>query len=109
VATRLRELVRTTDEPAALRALVEPHDPDGILMAMAGANGDVRARLERYFRELRGVRLEISGADLAELGLGESPQVGAVLDEVLRRKVNGELSGRDAELAAARELIGSAA
>jgi tRNA nucleotidyltransferase (CCA-adding enzyme) len=108
VAPRLRELVQTTDEPAALRALVEPHDPDGVLMAMAGANGDVRARLERYFGELRGVRLEISGADLAELGLGESPQVGAVLDEVLRRKVNGELSGRDAELAAARELIGSA-
>ena len=49
--------------------------------------------LERYFEELRDVRLEISGADLAELGLGESPQVGVVLDEVLRRKLNGELAG----------------
>jgi hypothetical protein len=35
--------------------------------------------------------------------------VGAVLDEVLRRKLNGELHGREAELAAARELIGSPA
>ena len=109
VAPRLRELVAGTDEPAALRALAEPHDPDGILMAMAGAGDEVRSRLERYFDELRDVQLEISGADLAELGLGESPQVGEVLDEVLRRKLNGEVEGREAELAAARELIGTAA
>ncbi len=109
VAPRLRERVAAADEPAALRALAAPHDPDGVLMAMAGAEEDVRNRLERYFEELRDVRLEISGADLAGLGLSESPQVGAVLDEVLRRKLNGELDGREAELAAARELIASAA
>jgi tRNA nucleotidyltransferase (CCA-adding enzyme) len=109
VGSRLRELVAGTEEPAALRALAEPHDPDGVLMAMAGADEEVRSRLARYFDELRGIRLEISGADLAELGLAESPQVGEVLDEVLRRKLNGELDGREAELAAARELIGSPA
>jgi len=109
VAPRLRELVAATDEPAALRALAEPHDPDGILMAMAGADDAVRARLERYFDELRDVHLEISGGDLAELGLAESPRVGAVLEEVLRRKLNGELDGRDAELAAATELISGGA
>ena len=109
VAPRLRELVAASDEPAALRAVAEPHDPDGVLVAMAGADDDVRSSLARYFDELRGVRLEISGADLADLGLAESPQVGEVLDEVLRRKLNGELDGREAELAAARELIGSPA
>jgi tRNA nucleotidyltransferase (CCA-adding enzyme) len=105
VAPKLRELATTTDEPAALRALAEPHDPDGVLMALAGATEPATSRLERYFDELRGVRLEISGGDLAELGLTESPRVGAVLDEILRRKVNGELDGRAAELEAARELI----
>jgi hypothetical protein len=30
-----------------------------------------------------------------------------VLEEILRRKLNGELDGRAAELAAARELIGA--
>ena len=109
VAPRLRELAAGTDEPAALRALAEPHDPDGVLMAMAGADDEVRTRLARYFDELRGVELEISGADLADLGLAESPQVGAVLEEVLRRKLNGEVDGREAELAAARELIGTPA
>ena len=105
VAPKLRELAATTDEPAALRALAEPHDPDGVLVALAGATEPARSRLESYFDELRAVRLEISGGDLAELGLTESPRVGAVLDEILRRKLNGELDGRTAELEAARELI----
>ena len=51
------------------------------------------------------MRLEISGGDLAALGLGESPQVGAVLEELRRRKLNGELDGRAAEIEAARELL----
>jgi tRNA nucleotidyltransferase (CCA-adding enzyme) len=106
-ARRLRERVAATDEPAALRELVRPHDPDGALLALAGAEEPSRSRLVRYFEELRAVRLEISGMDLAELGLGESPRVGAVLDELLRRKVNGELDGRRAELEAARRLLTS--
>jgi tRNA nucleotidyltransferase (CCA-adding enzyme) len=107
VAARLRERVGETDEPARLRAIAEPHDPDGVLMALAGAEEPARSRLQRYLEELRDVHLEISGGDLAELGLTESPQVGAILEEILRRKVNGELDGREAELAAARELIGA--
>jgi tRNA nucleotidyltransferase (CCA-adding enzyme) len=105
VAPRVRELAGSTKEPAALWARVAPHDPDGALLALAGSKGRARKRLIRYFEELRAVRLEISGGDLAELGLGESPRVGAVLDELLRRKLNGELDGRSAEIEAARELL----
>ena len=105
VASRLRERAAVTEEAAALRNLVRPYDPDGALLALAGAEEPARGRLIRYFEELRGVRLEISGGDLAELGLTESPRVGAVLDELLRRKLNGELDGRSAELEAARELL----
>ncbi|HEU4449943.1 MAG TPA: CBS domain-containing protein, partial [Gaiellaceae bacterium] len=107
VAPRLRELAAGTAEAAALRSLAEPHDPDGVLLALAGAGEPARSRLVRYFEELRAVHLEISGGDLAQLGLTESPRVGAVLEELLRRKLNGELDGRAAELAAARELIGA--
>ena len=105
VAPRLRELAAATKEPADLWAKVAPHDPDGALLALAGARGRARKRLERYFEELRDVRLEISGGDLAALGLGESPRVGAVLEELRRRKLNGELDGRAAELEAAKGLL----
>jgi tRNA nucleotidyltransferase (CCA-adding enzyme) len=105
VAPRLRELVAGIKDAAELRAVVEPHDPDGALLALAQAKGKGAKQLARYFEELRGVRLEISGGDLVALGLGESPRVGAVLEELLRRKLNGQLDGRSAELEAARELL----
>jgi len=90
--------------PAEVVSLAEPYAPDAPLFALVL---EELPALEGYFRELRGVRLEVTGADLAELGLGESPRVGEILGELRRRKLNGELAGRDAELAAARELIGA--
>ena len=97
--------------PSEAHRLVERHDPDGALLALAVAPpGPAAEWLSRYLTELRGLRLEISGSDLAELGLGESPRVGEVLEELLRRKLNGDLQeGRAAELEAARELIGATA
>jgi len=108
VGPRLPELLTGVEEPATVRALVEPHDPDGALYALALADEPVRSRLVRYFEDFRDVRLEISGGDLAALGLGESPRVGAILEELLRRKLNGELDGRESEIRAAKELISSA-
>jgi tRNA nucleotidyltransferase (CCA-adding enzyme) len=105
VAPRLVERLRERDaDPAEVVALAEPYAPDAPLFALALA--DLPA-LEDYFRRLRDVRLEITGNDVAELGLAESPRVGEVLAEVRRRKLNGELDGRESELAAAKELIGA--
>jgi tRNA nucleotidyltransferase (CCA-adding enzyme) len=88
--------------PADVVALVEPHAPDLPLFALAH---DDRPELREYFERLGKIRLEIGGAELAELGLAESPRVGEILAELRRRKLNGELEGRESELAAARELI----
>jgi tRNA nucleotidyltransferase (CCA-adding enzyme) len=102
VGPRLVERLRDEAEPADVVALADPYAPDAPLFALALA--DLQP-LHAYFERLRGVRLEVSGADLAELGLEESPRVGEVLAELRRRKLNGELDGRDSELAAARDLI----
>ena len=103
VAPRLVERLRATEpDPAEVVALAEPYAPDAPLLALAYE--DLPA-LREYFTRLRAVRLDITGADLAQLGLGESPRVGEVLGELKRRKLRGDLDGRDSELAAARELI----
>jgi hypothetical protein len=103
VAPRLVERLRGAEpDPAEVVALAEPYAPDAPLLALAYE--DVPA-LRDYFTRLRDVRLDITGADLAELGLGESPRVGEVLGELRRRKLRGDLDGRESELAAARELI----
>ncbi len=103
VGPRLVERLRGDEpDPAEIVALAEPYAPDAPLYALAL---DDPQPLHEYFERLRDVRLEVSGADLAELGVGESPQVGEILAELRRRKLNGQLDGRESELAAARELI----
>ncbi|HVN61218.1 MAG TPA: hypothetical protein VMT59_08130 [Gaiellaceae bacterium] len=90
-------------DPAEVVALAEPYAPDAPLFALALVELEP---IRDYFRRLRGVRLEVTGRDLAGLGVAESPRVGEILAELRRRKLNGELEGREEELAAARELIG---
>jgi tRNA nucleotidyltransferase (CCA-adding enzyme) len=103
VGPRILERLRGgSAEPADVVAAADPYAPDAPLFAMAL---DERPELDDYFRRLRNVQLEVSGSDLAELGLGESPEVGEILAELRRRKLNGQLDGRESELAAARELI----
>jgi tRNA nucleotidyltransferase (CCA-adding enzyme) len=83
-------------------ARIAGRSPEAALLALAERDS---AELRDWFTRLRNIRLDISGADLAELGLPESPRVGEVLEELRRRKLRGELDGRESELAAARELI----
>jgi tRNA nucleotidyltransferase (CCA-adding enzyme) len=99
----VQRLQGDTPDPAEIVAMAEPYAPDAPLFALALAD---QRPLHDYFERLRDVHLEVSGADLAELGVGESPQVGEILGELRRRKLNGQLDGRESELAAARELIG---
>jgi tRNA nucleotidyltransferase (CCA-adding enzyme) len=106
VAPRLVERLRGGAlEPAEVVAAADPYAPDAPLFALAL---EARPELDEYFTRLRNVRLEVSGADLAAMGLGESPAVGEILAELRRRKLNGQLDGRESELAAARELISAA-
>ncbi|HET7044384.1 MAG TPA: CBS domain-containing protein [Gaiellaceae bacterium] len=103
VGPRLAERLAGEElQPSDIVAAAEPYAPDAPLFALALADPPP---LRVYFERLRDVRLAIGGRELAELGLGESPRVGEILGELRRRKLNGELDGRDSELAAARELI----
>jgi tRNA nucleotidyltransferase (CCA-adding enzyme) len=66
--------------------------------AVALAGGE---NARRWIDELRHVRLEIDGHDLLAAGVPEGPEVGARLQRALDRKLDGEVSGREQELAAA--------
>ena len=66
--------------------------------AVALAGGE---NARRWIDELRHVRLEIDGHDLLAAGIPEGPEVGERLQRALDRKLDGEVSGRDEELAAA--------
>ncbi len=68
--------------------------------AVALAGGE---NARRWLEELRHVRLEIDGHDLLAAGVPEGPEIGARLARALDRKLEGEVSGLDQELAAALE------
>jgi tRNA nucleotidyltransferase (CCA-adding enzyme) len=93
-----------TDElpPSALQALLscEPYEA----LAVALAHGAPTEPILRFVGEISRVRLDITGADLLEAGVPESPAIGRALAETLRRKIDGEISGREEELRTAIEL-----
>jgi tRNA nucleotidyltransferase (CCA-adding enzyme) len=100
--TDARELVDRGLGGAELADLAARHAPDAPLLALAIEDDP---GLRDWFDRLRHVRLDVTGSDLAELGVPEGPRVGEILGELRRRKLNGELDGREAELDAARLLI----
>jgi tRNA nucleotidyltransferase (CCA-adding enzyme) len=87
------------ERPSRAVALAAPHD--GIELVLARALG--AEWLDRYIEEWREVTLEIDGSDLIEAGLRQGPALGRGLEEALRRKLDGEVSGREQELAVALE------
>jgi tRNA nucleotidyltransferase (CCA-adding enzyme) len=103
VAPRIALALREREHsPSELRALLVREPPEALALALA-----LRAPSEpvlRWVTELRAVGLEISGDDLLAAGVPEGPAVGRALEETLRRKLDGVVSGRDAELETALQL-----
>jgi tRNA nucleotidyltransferase (CCA-adding enzyme) len=99
---QLASTLRNELAPSAVHAVLSCEPPEALALALArGAPGEP---MLSYLADLRGVRLEISGDDLLEAGVPESPELGRALEETLRRKLDGELSGRDEELRVALAL-----
>jgi tRNA nucleotidyltransferase (CCA-adding enzyme) len=92
LAGQLRRELR----PSEVHALLEPEPPEALGLALA-----LKAPPEpvlRYVSELQHVRLDIGGQDLLAAGVPQSAAIGRALEETLRRKLDGELSGKEQEL-----------
>jgi tRNA nucleotidyltransferase (CCA-adding enzyme) len=97
--------------PQLVRAL-EPALPDSAIHALlhcelpetlgvAVALGARQEPIDRYLERLSGIGLDITGDDLRAAGIPEGPAIGRALRETLKRKLDGEVAGRDDELALA--------
>jgi len=77
-----------------------------LLYAMARTNEDpVKQKISTYLRDLRSVRLDISGDDVIRLGLRQGPKVKEVLDLVLRARLDRQLGSREQQLELAKEIV----
>jgi tRNA nucleotidyltransferase (CCA-adding enzyme) len=96
------QLVRSLEQTlpdSAIHALLHCELPE--TLGVAVALGARHEPIDRYLEQLSGARLEITGDDLRAAGIPEGPAIGRALSETLKRKLDGELDGRDAELEAA--------
>jgi tRNA nucleotidyltransferase (CCA-adding enzyme) len=85
------------ERPSRAVELAGGRDPEELVLARAlGAEW-----LDRYMGEWRSVSLEIDGTDLLAAGIPGGPALGRGLRAALRRKLDGEIGGREEELAAA--------
>jgi tRNA nucleotidyltransferase (CCA-adding enzyme) len=101
-----RELRRPL-RPSELRTLLRGEPPEALALALAlGAPAEP---VLRWAGELSRVQLEIDGRDLLDAGVPEGPAVGAALEETLRRKLDGEVSGREEELQLALQVAAEGA
>ena len=88
--------------PADVAELLAPQPVEVAIVTAALGSAAAQAYLEAGAV----VTLELDGKSLQrELGLSPSPKVGAVLAELLRRKRNGQIDGREQELEAARVIL----
>ncbi|HZU61346.1 MAG TPA: hypothetical protein VE983_10290, partial [Solirubrobacteraceae bacterium] len=72
------------------------------VVALAGALG-AQAPARAWLEQLRHVSLDIDGGDLIGAGVPEGPAVGRGLRAALSAKLDGQVQGREAELATALE------
>jgi tRNA nucleotidyltransferase (CCA-adding enzyme) len=101
---RGEEALAATQPGRPSEAVALAGSSDGTELVLARALG--AEWLDRYLSEWRDVALEIDGSDLIRAGLNEGPGLGRGLEEALRRKLDGEIVGRDEELAAALKAAG---
>lgn len=79
---------------------------NAVEMVLARAHG--AEWLDDYLEKWSDVELEIDGNDLIAAGVAEGKAVGRGLADAKRRKLDGEIAGREQELAAALEAARSA-
>lgn len=102
VGPRLAHRLAADLTASGLHELLHGEPPEALALALAwGAPGEV---VLRYRTDLSGTRLEVTGDDLVAAGVPQSRALGRALEETLRRKLDGQVSGRADELALALKL-----
>jgi tRNA nucleotidyltransferase (CCA-adding enzyme) len=84
--------------------LLEALPAETLVYLWAVGTANVRARVEEFVRVLAPMTMGVSGADLIELGLTPSPAFAGILAQARADRLDGKVSGRDAELANLKRL-----
>jgi tRNA nucleotidyltransferase (CCA-adding enzyme) len=101
-AETLAERLEHAHRASEIRHLMLGRPEEEIAMAAALGAGDA---VDRWKREVRDARLQITGDDLLAAGVPEGPQVGRGLEAAWAALLDEGAAGRDAQLAAALQAV----
>jgi tRNA nucleotidyltransferase (CCA-adding enzyme) len=96
-ARRLGRLDRKN--PYGVRRLLDGVPVEGLVHLWALTAARERRLIGRYLRHWRHVRPRLTGGEIASMGVGEGPEVGRILDRLLRLRLEGKVRTRSDELA----------
>ncbi len=95
-------------EPRAnseIHRVLSPLPIELILYIMAVARREeARRRISLFFTQLRGTKVQVTGADLKSLGLPSGPLYREILDAVFRARLDEKVRTREDELALVKEM-----
>ncbi len=91
--------------PSVLYRMLKRFSSETLLLARAQSPGSaVAERVALYTSRLAGTKTELTGIDLAELGIPEGEAVGKILGGLLDARLDGEASSAEEERVLARSL-----
>jgi len=89
-----------------LYSTLAPLPIEGILYMMAKTEDEaVKKSLSNYITRLRGITPELKGSELKALGLQEGPEIGRALTALLCRRLDGEITKKEEEIAFMKEYM----
>jgi tRNA nucleotidyltransferase (CCA-adding enzyme) len=102
-ATALAKL----DERNAYRIskILKKVPPEALVHLYAACGRHERDLIRRYLTRWRAVKPSLSGGEIASMGLGQSPMVGRILEQILKLRLQGVLEDRNQEVEYVRTRI----
>ncbi len=105
VPEAMRALSPRETSPSMVVYFLDPLDGEALAYLYVLARPQLRKKVESYINTWKDMQTEISGNDLAEMGLRPSRAYGEILATVRAQRLDGEVKGRKEELALARKLV----
>ncbi len=92
--------------PSSLHKMLKRFSSETLLLARAAAPGSpIAERVALYSSRLVGTATELTGSDLAQMGVPEGEAVGRILGVLLDARLDGEVSSLKEERTLARGLV----
>ncbi|MDD2927380.1 MAG: hypothetical protein PHE30_00825 [Candidatus Omnitrophica bacterium] len=102
----IADLSRASIKPARIFGLLEPLSYETILALRAKYNNPVFKRNITDFLDIyNGMRISVSGNDLAGLGVLPGPRYRKIFTQVLKAKLNSQVRNKEEELALIKQLL----